>query len=265
MNQKYYISDSGKLIVLDEKNNSKEIEKSGKYKEKLIQENIVEKIENRIEELEDVLKKQSIEEVSKKNFIPFATIIAIISSLIVIFSNCILVIILTNLTVNILAFFNLLCESFFLTFPFVGLISLLGVIIDIARNSDYNEHIKKISADNLELEILRKILSKEIEKLNKLNQNKTKHRLSAKYEFNKLYSIDDQQQLNNLNECIKNYRRLGRSLPILYEAYKKNTLNKLLQEYGFNLSKEEYGILVDYIKEKENILVPRKKKIKKQI
>ena len=150
-------------------------------------------------------------------------------------------------------------------FPLLMIVSLLGVIIDIARSSDYNEYIQKINADNLELETLKRILSKEKEKLNKLNQNKTKHRLPAKYEFNKLYSIDDQQQLNNLNECIKNYRRLGKSLPILYEAYKKNTLNKLLQEYGFNLSKEEYGILVDYIKEKENILVPRKKKIKKQI
>ena len=48
MNIKYYISKSGSIIVLDENNNEREIEKTGKYKEILIQENIIETIEYRI-------------------------------------------------------------------------------------------------------------------------------------------------------------------------------------------------------------------------
>ena len=142
-------------------------------------------------------------------------------------------------------------------FPFMMTVSLLGVIIDISRSSDYNEYIQKINADNLELETLKRILPKE--KLNKLNRDKSKYRLPTKYLFNQLYQVDDQQQLNNLSEYIKTYRRLGRNFDILYESYKNNTLKEYLQEYNFNLSKEEYEILVNYIKEKGPSTISRKK------
>lgn len=57
MNIKYYISESNSIVVLDENNNSREIENIGSIKEKLIQENLIETIENRIKKLEDILVK----------------------------------------------------------------------------------------------------------------------------------------------------------------------------------------------------------------
>ena len=57
MNIKYYISESNSIVVLDENNTSSEIENIGSIKEKLIQENLIETIENRIKKLEDILVK----------------------------------------------------------------------------------------------------------------------------------------------------------------------------------------------------------------
>lgn len=127
-------------------------------------------------------------------------------------------------------------------------IQLLGIIIDVANHSNYIEKINKYNADKTELEALKRILSREKNKLKQLNSD-TKNNKFYKYSVNILKSVNDKQKIDDLNKYSKCYRQAGRCLPILYEAYKKNTLNKLLQEYGFNLSKEEYEILVDYIKE----------------
>lgn len=255
MNKKYYITKAGNVIVLDENNNSREFDKNSKYKERLIQENIIETIENRIKKLEEILEKYPMEKIKK--FIPLATIITTISSLLTLLINCVLMINKAVYIENFFEAFNILNESFSFMFPLMLLTSLLGVIIDIARYSDYNEYIQKLNADNLELETLKRILPKEREKLNKLNLDKSKS--NTKYKANFLYQVGDQQQLNDLSEYMKSYRTLGRILSKLYEAYQNNTLKELLREYGFNLNKEEYEILLNYIKEKGPSVVSNKK------
>ena len=255
MNTKYYISESNSIVVLDENNNSREIENIGSIKEKLIQENLIETIENRIKKLEDILVKYPDQE---KKFIPLAVIIATISSLTIFFLKCILCKESFVISTNFFEIFNILSENFTFCFPTMMTIQLLGIIIDVANHSNYIEKTNNYNADKTELEALKRILSREKNKLNQLNLD-TKNNKFYKYSVNVLKSVNDKQKVDDLNKYSKCYRQVGRCLPILYEAYKKNTLNKLLQEYGFNLSKEEYEILVDYIKQNGQSIVSMKK------
>lgn len=263
MNEGFIQTKSGDIIVFDENGTPRQIENNNSLdnlNEKFTQENIIEKIEKRIKELEKELEgAPSPDEVNNKKYIP---IYVIIITIIILISPLLNWLIYYTLYGGINAFdiivdtiFGPLNQALASSFPIATLLPFVGLILELSHYTEHKRNIKSFNANMAELETLRRIYPEEKEKLEIINLKKEPN--PPKIEFG-YYQVNDWRAVESLNDYLTLYRNLGWDLSKFYEAYQNGTLETLLQQKGYRLSYQEKEKLINYVKEKGPILAKRK-------
>ena len=253
MNQSKITTSSGDIIVIDEYGKPKEVENSNNLEQILIQENKIEAIVNRTEELEEEMSKcPSLEKINQQKFIPYFSVISTIASFIWPIIDCLLRGNSAIFTSTFSTFFSIYSEIFRSSLSTYLVTLLLGICFDVSTALQIKNSKKNYNANAAELAALKRILPKEKEQLRQLNKGKKilPKNNQAQYRYNiSMEMINDQKCLNELNDYLEFYRIVGIDLPKLYELYLDGSLDLFFKESGYEFSKEEYKILEDYIKE----------------
>ena len=229
-----------KVVVSDENGNNRIIENSDKINEILVQENVVEAIEEKIEELKEKLIKNKV----SKHFVPenFLTTICglIISDLL--FKYVFKVNILTDLIIG----------------PFNPIFLMGGIIIpafslfDVFKYFDYKQMKKEKQGDILEYKYLSKKLEQEKSKLEELKKEQVI--ISDPQEF-KVEKVDDLERLKELRNKLSLYNRLGYNMNKYYRYYQAGRLEeKLSRQYDESSISE----IREYFETKDSSLVKKK-------
>lgn len=250
MNKEYAYID-GKVIIRDEFNNSRLLEYQNNLEEVLIQENVVETIENKINELEKQLKKY---ENLPKRFIPYTLITTILEA---IFAPKILFAIFkkyggVDLYKEMFVSTSSISTATIINYFVLAICFLLGTIFTIIEYSSYKENKKEFKGITSELSYLRKSLILEKNNLEKLKSEARTVILNQEFKVNK---IDDSYELDNLNDHINLHYHLGYDEKRYLKWIKKGILEKKLEndytEYGIEMVKE-------YFEDKKKILVKKR-------
>ena len=222
MNVSYTYID-GKAIIFDENGNQVPVEYYDNLDEVLVQENIVETIENRINEL------SNIKILPKKRFIPLITIGVAIAILV------------APLILSLASDTNLYTtyvDTILGKINFSKVIAIicgitagpLALICDITNHQIYNDFIKHNTAKVCELEFLTKQLVEEKQKLESLKKEKSKTKEDSNFMVAK---VNDIKQLKKLKHYIELYYSLGYDIEKLYIHLKNGTLeDKLSKSYN---------------------------------
>lgn len=229
-----------KIVVSDENGNNRIIENSDKINEILVQENVVEAIEEKIEELKEKLIKNKV----SKHFIPeyfLATICGLIISYLS-FKYVFKVNILTDLIIG----------------PFNPIFLMGGIIIpafslfDVFKYFDYKQMKKEKQGDILEYKYLSKKLEQEKSKLEELKKEQVI--ISDPQEF-KVEKVDDLERLKELRNKLSLYNRLGYNMNKYYRYYQEGKLEKKLSRQYDESSISE---IMEYFETKDSSLVKKK-------
>ena len=176
MNEGFIQTKSGDIIVFDENGTPRQIENSNSLdilNKKLTQQNIIEKIEKRIKELEKELEGvPSPDEVNNKKYIP---IYIIIITIVILISP--LLSWLIYYTLGGINAFNIIVDTIFgplnqalaSSFPIAVLLPFVGLILELPYYAEHKRNIKRFNANMAELETLRRIYPEEKEKLEIIN------------------------------------------------------------------------------------------------
>ena len=229
-----------KIVVSDENGNNRIIENSDKINEILVQENVVEAIEEKIEELKEKLIQNKV----SKHFIPenFVTAICglIISDLL--FKYVFKVNILTDLIIG----------------PFNAIFLMGGIFIpafclfDVLNYFVYKQMKKEKQGDILEYNYLSKKLEQEKSKLEELKKEQVM--ISNPQEF-KVEKVDDLERLKELRNKLSLYNRLGYNMNKYYRYYQAGRLEeKLSGQYDESSISE----IKEYFETKDSSLVKKK-------
>ncbi len=229
-----------KIVVSDENGNNRIIENSDKINEILVQENVVEVIEKKTEELNEKLIKNKV----GKHFIPeyfLATICGLIISDLL-FKYVFKVNILTDLIIG----------------PFNPIFLMGGIIIptfslfDVFRYFDYKQMKKEKQGDILEYNYLSKKLEQEKSKLEELKKEQVI--ISDSQEF-KVEKVDDLERLRELRNKLSIYNSLGYNMNKYYRYYQEGELEKKLSRQYDESSISE---IKEYFETKDSSLVKKK-------
>lgn len=229
-----------KIVVSDENGNNRIIENSDKINEILVQENVVEVIEKKTEELNEKLIKNKV----GKHFIPeyfLATICGLIISDLL-FKYVFKVNILTDLIIG----------------PFNPIFLMGGIIIptfslfDVFRYFDYKQIKKEKQCDILEYNYLSKKLEQEKSKLEELKKEQVI--ISDSQEF-KVEKVDDLERLRELRNKLSIYNSLGYNMNKYYRYYQEGELEKKLSRQYDESSISE---IKEYFETKDSSLVKKK-------
>ena len=253
MNMEYIKTKSGGIVVFDERGRPREIEDSNNFEKILIQENKIEKIENRIKELEEELSEcPTSEEVNQQKFIPLCSISWLMATLIWPIIDCLMRGNFTIFTGTYNTFFSIYKEIFLSSMSFYLVTLLLSICFDVSSVFQIKNTKQNYNANVAELTTLKRILPEEKVLLNQLDSEKKilPQTKQVQYCYNmSLEKINDQKCLNELNDYLEFYRLVGIGLPKLYRLYLDGSLDLFFKEIGYEFSEEEYKIVVDYIKE----------------
>ena len=217
MNVSYTYID-GKAIIFDENGNQVPVEYYDNLDDILIQENIVETIENRINEL------SNIQILPKKRFIPLITIGVAIAILVAplilsLISGSNLYITYVDTILGKISFFKMIVIICGVT------AGPLALICDIANHQIYNDFIKHNTAKFCELEFLTKQLVEEKKKLETLRKEKSKTKEDSNF---RVVKVDDIEKLKQLKHYIELYYSLGYDIEKLYKYLENGTLEEFL-------------------------------------
>lgn len=229
-----------KIVVSDENGNNRIIENSDKINEILVQENVVEAIEEKIEELKEKLIQNKV----SKHFIPENFLTAICGLIIsyLLFKYVFKVNILTDLIIG----------------PFNPIFLMGGIIIpafslfDVFRYFDYKQMKKEKQGDILEYNYLSKKLEQEKSKLEELKKEQVI--ISDPQEF-KVEKVDDFERLKELRNKLCLYNRLGYNMNKYYRYYQAGKLEKKLSRQYDESSICE---IKEYFETKDSSLVKKK-------
>ena len=232
---KGYVQIGDLVIISDENGNYTQSEYYDNLDKVLVQENVIEEMEERIQ---DLTKKSKIYPVEKKKYTPYIFYFAVASVL----AMPIVVGLLTGTnpylesidtvfgTVNV-ALYHSLCTGVF------GL--PLASLVTIADYLNYKDIVEKGKGINSELEFLKNQIEKEKENLINLKDAKTNDNLSEEILPKK---VDDLQQLKILRNNLELFYDLGNNDKKYYRYYQKGKLDKKLHK--------KYGTVdVDLVKE----------------
>lgn len=229
-----------KVVVSDENGNNRIIENSDKINEILVQENVVEVIKDKIEELKEKLIQNKV----SKHFIP-ENLVTTICGLIIsdlLFKYVFKVNILTDLIIG----------------PFNAIFLMGGILIpafslfDVLNYFVYKQMKKEKQGDILEYNYLSKKLEQEKSKLEELKKEQVI--ISDPQEF-KVEKVDDLERLKELRNKLSLYNSLGYNMNKYYRYYQAGKLEKKLSRQYDESSISE---IKEYFETKDSSLVKKK-------
>lgn len=248
MNKEYIYVD-GKVILKDDLGNAKQIEYCDNLNDILIQENLIETMQNKI----DKLKEDSTQyKKCNKKFIPFMFIIGELFSLIIPTIilylmggipaiTCIINTAYGPLNLNLI----LTCLVNIITIPtFIG--------IEISNFSSHKEQEKIAMSIDSELDFLKKQIDIENTNLSNLKKEIKKNNLKSGLEIKK---INDSKVIKILESNAKLYRDCGYNGKKYYKYFKKGILSKkLIDKYTV----EQIEKVEEYLEQKGPQLIKKK-------
>ena len=243
MNVSYTYID-GKAIIFDENGNQVPVEYYDNLEDILVQENVVETIENRINEL------SNIKILPKKRFIPLITIGVAIAILI------------APLILSLISGSNLYTTyvdtilgkiSFFKMIVIICGVTAgpLALICDIANHQIYNDFIKHNTARFCELEFLKKQLVEEKQKLENFKKEKPKEKEDPTF---RVVKVNDIEHLKQLKHYIELYYSLGYDLEKIYKHLKNGTLEEF---FNNSYNTDDIQLAKDFLEENGPKLIKR--------
>lgn len=247
MNKGYTYID-GKVIISDENGNHTQSEYYDNLDKVLVQENVIEEIENRIQELTKESEKYP---EAKKRYKPVYLFLALGATLGTPFLLWALTGVNPYLCITDTAFGSVNQALFF---TLVGAVSALpiGSLLTLVDYSNFKERAQKGNGISSELEFLKLQIEKEKETLVSLQEEKTRDKENTEFRSTK---VDDKQQLEALRDYLELYYDLGSNREKYYRYYQQGKLDKKLQKYysetGVELAKE-------YLEEKGPVLVKKR-------
>ena len=233
MNKEYTYLD-GKVIIRDEKDNQIQSEYYDNLERVLKQENLIERINNRI----NILNEQK-EKIKDEKFFPTSTL-AILTALVISFF------VLNKIGISFIE--NSLTFAIFYT-PFL-IFDAVILINEIIQHNCEKENNRSIRS---ELDLLEKQLVIEKEKLSKLNTEKTRN--NEKKEFRRV-EVDDLEEKKALSKKLKLYREIGEEIKLYYSLYQKGLLQEKLEN---KYSKEDIELVSSYLAEEGPSLIKKRR------
>lgn len=245
MNKEYTYID-GKVIISDENDNKTQSEYYDNLDEVLVQENLIEFMEGKIQSLEK--ESQLYKKNNERRYIPIALPMTLLLSTIG-----------PSLLIN--NAFNTHVDTIFGTMNLAlaaGILSTLsllpiGVGTELILYNEYKNSLKREKGINSELDFLKEQIVKEKESLDDLKLDRTRNNENTDF---RTVKVDDLQQLKVLRDYLNLYYNLGFNGEKYYQYYQDGKLDEKLQKYysdtGIQLAKE-------YIEEKGPSLVLRRK------
>ena len=252
MNKEYTYID-GNVIIRDENGKQYQTEYYDNLDKVLVQENLVETIENKINELE----KESVQYGNvPKHYIPitiimFAIMVTIGVPIILYWltgNNPLITSINTKFgTMRLSAFVSSMVSV--LGFPFFGL-------LELNIYQQYKATIKEGQGINSELEYLKNQIVIEKQALEDLKKEKTQDEENKEF---RVVEVNDTEKLKELRNYLNLYYNLGYNIEKYYKYYEQGKLDdKLKKQYN----NEDINLAIEYLQEKGPTLVKKKKTTK---
>ena len=234
---------NGNVLVEDENRKKKEVQYQDNIEEILYEENVIESIGNKRNEL--IHKKARINLKLKKKTNKVFRIILILSSIIS-------AVIIPQTMLNTAALIGAFQAKDVVTIALL-IAAITFNVCDIASEKKEKENLKnETSAITCELEFLYKQLVKEKEKLEELNNNKTKENMP---EGLKISEINDRNLLESIKHNLELHYNLGYNLEKYYEYLEDGILEeKINEEY----SQSDVEDAIEFLEEKGFMLTRRK-------
>lgn len=247
MNKEYTYID-GKVIISDENDNKTQSDYYDNLDEVLVQENLIETMEEKIQVLE-----KEIQLYNKIRYIPiiFPTVALMSTIGAPIMFNFLTA---TNsFTTYVDTIFGTISQALLISISMSICFIPISAGLELSMYKDYKYSLKREKGINSELGYLKQQIEKEKEYLESLKQERTRNK--EKTDF-RTVKVDDLQQLKALKSYLDLYFDLGYNGEKYYKYFQEGQLDTKLQKYytdtGIQLAKE-------YIEEKGPSLVLTKK------
>lgn len=223
---KSYMCINDKVIVSDEKGRQTMTDYSDNLDQILVEENLIESILIKINDLEK--QNKIYKKINKRKYIPYTILLATFS-IFFIFPIFFYLLDGSNMFNNLVSTrFGLMSEMKALCFSTATAALPLTLLLDLVNFIKYKIDIKKEKGINSELEYLNEQLKKERHKLKKLFDNRTKNNISKNI---KTTSVNDVKQLKELNEQEEFYYDIGYNEEKYYKYYIKGILDKKMNKH----------------------------------
>ena len=234
MNKGYILID-GKAMVSDENGNYKEMDYKDNIDEILVEENVIEKMNDKIEKLENILKNKK----ERKRFIPISLIDLLLAYIAM--SAVVFALFGTNPFVsNIDTIFGSVKE-FYVYLVAISVVAIPAFGIGFIKEYvDYKDDRAKYNALKIELDFLKSKIEKEKVKLETLRNAETKSNNLKGVTSSK---VDDKEALEESKRYFELYRDLGFNLDKFNKYYKRGVLEDKLSKFDeefATITKEYY-------------------------
>ena len=246
MNKEYTYID-GKIIIRDSNGNQTQSEYYDNLEDVLIEENIIEEMESKINDLDEHISKIKKEKPKKTR--PTYTLLLLISSLL----GTLIVCWLLGADALKEAFINKLA-SLLIFVPGPLAFTLLGICMDSLEYFKYKELTNEEKGLENELDFLRRQLLKEKEKLTNLKISKSRNNESTEFRTVKVTALEE---LKTLRKYLELHYDLGCNGEAYYRYYQNGTLPKMLSN---QYKEEEIKYITGCLEGKDPTLVLRKNK-----
>lgn len=249
MNKEYTYID-GKVIISDEDDKKIQSEYYDNLDKVLAQENLIETMELKIQELER--KNEDYKKYNRKHYIPFIFPSTVLMSTI---GASLITNWLTgsnSFAMSVDTIWGPMSQAMVVSIETSICVIPIGAVLELTMYKDYKNSIKIEKGINSELNFLKEQIEKEREELERLKQNKSRDNENTEF---RTVKVDDLQQLKILKEYLDFYFDLGCNGEKYYQYYQHGKLDKKLKKY----SDTEIQLAKEYLEEKGPSLVLIKK------
>lgn len=259
---KEYIYVNGKVVVADESGIKPPIDYSDNIEDILVTENVIEEIEKTLKEKQSNLESNQLYEKSLKKNKMLPILIFAIGSVVI--PSILVPSLGTNELVETI-FGVTMHTSTLLTINMIPLLTLIGGLLSGILHFEHKTLVHEIKGNRSEIYFLSQKLEEEKEKLNQLQNKRTR---KNEKEFNETSSskiVKDRKQLEELKELLNIYYNYGVNTKKYLKYQEKGILKeKLAQE---NYTEYEIGLVENYlngINEQQSIEEKEKTRILKK-
>ena len=222
MNKGYTYID-GKVIISDEFGNHTQSEYYDNLDKVLVQENVIEEIEKKIQELTEKNKNFKVKRFIPISLIGFVTGVSLTPFTLWAISGGI-----NPFTTQVDTIMGTMSNAGLYTFVMAAACIPLVLLLSFREYKDYKDYIRNGNAINCELDFLNLQLEKEKEKLINLEKERTRNNEDTKT-YSKL--VDDKKQLEALRKLLETYYEIGYNSEKYYRYYQQGKLEEKLQSY----------------------------------
>lgn len=236
-------------IIVEEENGDKSLRENKNNIEKILkQENIIEILENRLKELEEMLS--SYKNFKKKKFFPWATVTVIIGGMVMtyIFSN------IFDPAIPIDTIFGTIDRSVAIASLTITLVSPLSAFVDLIYYHDYKESFKEKKGIENEINFVKQELQKSKEALFNLENEKKMVQEKSKFKTTKINNLT---LLKRLKGDLEFLHTLGYNENKYLKYYLKGNIDDILKLENYN--EEQIKMAHSYLEEKAKALTKKRK------